>query len=308
MTITADRLLEGVKRRISTPTSQVLMTDADILAIADDITKTYMVPLLMSLNQDYFVTSSEVAFVTDQAEYDIPYRAVGRALRDLKIVDSSDTVRDVSLIPIEDAHRFTQSSTPHSFYFKGDQVVIVPTPSETTTSIQFWWEEPPSNLVKVDAAGLITAIVSPVVTVATLPSTMIAGVDVDFVKGRSGNSTIGMDKDIVSVLGTDITFASADIPSRLAVGDYVTLAQTTPVVQLPNECYPLLESYVGRRVLLAVGDTDGARAMDEDVRVEDKNLKLMLEPRIQGEPTVIINRNGLLRGRGFFARRGGILF
>lgn len=304
MAMTADRLLAGVKRRISMPASQVLVVDADILAVADDVTKAYLVPILMSLRQDYFVTSSLTPMVANQSDYAIPYRAVGRGLRDLKMVDAAGSVRDLALISIEDSHMFVISTVTHSFYFKGDKVVLVPTPADATSSIQFWWEQPPANLVTVSAAALVTAVSDPMVTVSAVPPTMTAAATVDFVQGKSGNATLGIDAVITSVASTTITFPASTVPSTLAVGDYLSIAETTPVIQLPNECYPLLESRTCQRILAAVGDYDGARGLDGDIKEEEKNLKQLLEPRIQGEPVVILNRNGLLRGRRFASRRG----
>jgi hypothetical protein len=127
---------------------------------------------------------------------------------------------------------------------------------------------------------------------------------VDFVKGTSGNSTLAMDKTISSVASTVITFAANAVPSTLAAGDYITMAGTSPVLQLPNECYPLVETRVAQRILFAGGDFDGAKMLDDAVKEEEKNLKMLLEPRIQGEPTIILNRSGLLRGRRAGMRRG----
>jgi hypothetical protein len=133
---------------------------------------------------------------------------------------------------------------------------------------------------------------------------MSSGVAVDFVKGKSGNATIDFDVDVSSVNGSDIIFSSGEVPTTLVAGDYIALAGTAPVVQLPNEAYPLLETHTCRRILVSLGDYDGAKMLDDAVQAEEKGLKLLLEPRIQGEPIVIINRSGLLRGRRFMARRG----
>lgn len=304
MTVTSDEFVDGVKSRISMPASQALLTDADIRKFGDKVIKAHLVPLLVSMRQDFFVTSSTTATVASQDSYAIPYRAIGRGLRDLKIVDSSSTVRDLALIQIEDCHRFNQTASVHSFYFKGDKVVLIPTPIDALASLQFWWEEPPQPMCAVASAALITAISSGSITLSNLPSTMTATVTVDFVKGKSGNATIGMDVAIVSASSPTLSFSTSDIPSDLEVGDYVSLAQTSPVVQLPNECLPLLETRTAQRILRSIGDYDGANALADDVKDEEKNLKALLEPRIQGEPTIIMNRNGLLRGRRFFARRG----
>src|SRR4051812_17251172 len=104
------------------PASQVLFTDADILKAGDKVTTAHLVPILVSLRQDFFVTTSLFTTVADQDAYDVPYRALGRGLRDLKIIDSSGTTRDLALVQIEDAHRFNQTTTVHSFYFKGDKI------------------------------------------------------------------------------------------------------------------------------------------------------------------------------------------
>lgn len=306
MAMTADRLLTGVKRRVSIPASQVLMTDSDILQLADDVTKAYIVPIFLSVRQDFFVTSSLTQLVDAQASYDIPYRAVARGLRDLKVVDASGTTRDVALVAIEDEHRFSQTTTIHSFYFKGDKVVLIPAPNSPASgdSVEFWWEQPPANLCKTSDAALITGISGGTITVSSVPSTMTAGVDVDFVKSTSGNATLAYDIDISSVTATTVVVSSSDVPSTLAVGDYISLAETTPYIQLPNEAFTLLESLTGKRVAMSIGDYDAADRLDKDIDKEDKNLKLLCEPRIQGEPTIIINRSGLLRGRRFMARRG----
>lgn len=306
MTITADRFLEGLKRRVTVPASQVLMLDADLLAIADDIIRAYLIPLFVSVRQDFFVTSTETQLEDQVSAYDIPYRAIARGLRDLKIVDSSGSVRDVALIPIEEVHRFGSTTLLDGFYFKGDQIVLVTEPSNPATgeAIQFWWEEPPGRLVTVSEAAKVVSISTNVVTVTSIPSTITAGVTVDFLKGTSGNRTLDRDIGVTAATGTQITFALGDVPSSLAANDYISLAETSPVIQLPNEAYSLLESQVARRILIANGDFDGAKMLDEDIRNEDRNLKMILEPRIQGEPQVIINRTGLLRGRRYTARRG----
>ncbi len=306
MTTTTDEFIEGIKARITMPASQSLLDNPAILAMADKVITGHIAPILVSLRQDYFVTDSEVATVASQASYDIPYRALGRGLRDLKIIDSNGTTRDVALVTIEDAHRYSATTTVHSFYFKGDKIVLISTPTDALASIQFWFENPPQKMVETSAALEVSAIdtATGIVTFSSaVPSAMVIGTLVDFVKGKQGNSTMGMDVAITAVATPTLTFATTDLPDDLAVGDWVTLAQTSPVVQLPADCVPLLESRTGQRILRALGDYEAANAMNDEIKDEEKNLKMTLEPRIQGEPKVILNRDGLLRGRKAFSRR-----
>lgn len=304
MAKTVDRLLSGIKRRAIVPSSQPLLDDDDILEMSDDVVEEEIVPLIMSVRQDFFVAIESTDIVADQSAYDIPYRAIGRTLRDLKLYDGTN-YRDMTLVALEDEHTFSSGQTPHSFYFRGDKVVIVPEPaSALTDGLQFWYNLAPSRHVVVADAATVVSSTTTTVTVDAVPDTITTGTDVDFIVGKSGNSIRAMDKAVTNATATVLTFASGDIPTDLVAGDYVSVAQTTPVVQLPNEVANLLETLTAKRILNALGDFEGAAALDKEADKATKAVKVMLEPRIVGENTVIINRRGLLRGSRHRHRKG----
>jgi hypothetical protein len=306
MAITADRLLAGIKRRIVIPTSQALLTDEDILALADDIISSRIVPLVESVNQEFFVYKEDVPLVASQTEYSIPYRAIGRALRELKMQDSNDNVRNIALISLEDAQVYQSSSLTCGFYFLSDKIRLVPNvPSNISPdqSLQMYYRLAPSNLVTSSNAMQVASVNGDDVIVASVPSIYTTGVDIDFIQGRSGNTIYAMDKTIQNISGTTITFSSGVVPSDLRSGDYLSLVQTSPVVNfVPNELYSLIESSTAYRVCNVIGDFDGAARLQDDVSKEETNAKMIIEPRIDGEPTIIINRQGLVRGNKFAQR------
>jgi len=133
---------------------------------------------------------------------------------------------------------------------------------------------------------------------------MSAGVDIDFIQGKQGNRTFDYDVAITGSSSNTISFATDAVPDDLAAGDYIAVAQQSPVVQLPDDAFSLLETRLAHRILKSIGDYDGARNLDGDIAAEEKALKALLEPRIEGEPQVLINRQSLLRGRRFMPRRG----
>jgi hypothetical protein len=304
MAKTTDRLLAGLKRRVIIPSSQPLMSDSDMLALADDVIASTMVPMLKSTRQDFFVTSTRTDLVAATSSYSIPYRAAGRTVRDLKRVDSAGSKLDLNLIASEDEHLFAQTGDPHSFYFKGDKIILVPTPDSADYDLEIWYELMPSSLVETTSASLVSTATTTVVTVDQVPSGITNGVTVDFIQGRSGNTILSMDVTVQGATSTTITFASGEVPTSLGSGDYVALSQQTPVIMLPDECYPLLETLTSMRILEAIGDFEGADRLKDQAKDERKDLLKMLEPRITGESTKIINRNGLLRGARTAYRRG----
>ena len=294
MAKTGDQILIGIKRRITIPQSQPLLLNDDILAVADDVVQSRLVPVLISMRQDFFVTTKDVTIVANQVEYDIPSRAVGRTLRDLKRkVDGTGKV-DVTLVGIEDEHFSALTGIPNQFYFKGDKVCLSPKPSGGGDILEMWYELMPSKLTTTDKAGRIVSIGTSDVTVSQVPSTFEIGTVCDIVAGQAGHSCKLLDSAITNIAGNVIHFAS--LPSNVAVGDYVTVAGYSPVMQLPDECYPYLETETCYRLLQSISDYEGAKFLQADIEVELKNLKMLLEPRIQGEATKIIPRMGLARG------------
>ena len=75
MATTTDRLLKGIKRRVVLPNSQVLFDDEDIIEVINDIIKVHAVPLIDSVNGEFFVTSELTPLVAGQSNYKIPTRS-----------------------------------------------------------------------------------------------------------------------------------------------------------------------------------------------------------------------------------------
>lgn len=311
MAILADNILSGVKRRCVLPSNQVLLQDADILVLADDIVKIKIIPLLESVNQEYFVTTQDVTIVANQSVYPIPYRAMGRALREIKLVDANGNVRNIAEINIEDAHSYSASANILGFYFIGDQIRLVPDVPSTLSiamSIRFWYRLPPNSLCASTSSALITSVTATTVGVNVVPSNLVNGSIIDFIQGQSGNSIYAFDKTLTSISGSTFTFGAGVIPATapniLQAGDYVSLAQTSPVLNfIPNEVSPYLETLISKRVLKAIGDFDGANILNDDIKEEKEDLLKLLEPRSDGEAIIIINRQSLVRGNKFAQRR-----
>ena len=304
MAITADNLLLGVKDRGVVPASQSQFTDPRFLVMADRVIESKIVPLLISTKAEFFVTYTTETVVAGQSIYSVPYRAVNRGLRDIKISDGTSS-RNLVQVTLEDSHRFSSYSEAYGFYFIGDKIRIVPdVPAtlSTTLTLEYWYEIVPSSLVQASGAALVTAVASTTVTVSAVPSTIVTGTVIDFVQGRSGSSIYSIDKTCTDVTGTTLTFGASVIPATapysLVVGDYVCVAGTSPVVNyVPQVCQSYLESLFAQAILFSIGDEVGAKALNDQIKGEKEDCLKVLSPRISGEPVIIINRDSLVRGR-----------
>ena len=297
MTITSDEFLLGVKRLITMPSNQVLLGDSDILAIATDRMRDTMIPLIDSCDQEYFVIKTNVPIVANQENYEIPPRAYGRKLREIKIFNESGVRGDFPQISIEREHLYRSASVPFGFHFYGDRIQLVPIPAATGYSLQLWWFLSPGKLVPTSQAGVVTAIASDDVTVSLVPATFTVNRRVDFVQGVTGNRYLGIDAAITNVAGSTLSFGLDVVPDDLAVGDYVSLAGESTVLQIPEEAKPYLQTITASDCLYAVSDFEGQDRLKDKIKQQKEDLLKLLQPRITGEANIIVNDRGLLRGR-----------
>lgn len=288
--MTSDTLLTNLKDRAAIPPAQVALTDTKLLNMATEELQAYICPLMDELNEEFFTTSVDTAIVANQAAYDMPARAASGALRVLKYVDSNgvEARSPIPRIELPDIGRYASlsSNVPLGYYFTATQVTIVPTPSIASGSLRMFYSRRPGSLVT--GAGTAVCTVSSstdtVLTCATVNATNFAvGALVDIIAASHPYKMRVMDGAITASNATTITIGSGGLTAAgVVAGDYVTLAQTSYVPQIPLEWHSLLELRTVMRVFAVLGDMAGrqeATAAAADMR---KLLMGQAAPRSSG--------------------------
>lgn len=281
--------LADVRRGAMLPAaSSATFSDADLLRIADQETQAGIVPLIMGVREDYFATHVDVTITTGAASQTIriPTRSIGGALNEVQFTQNG------LLINVSQIERSELHECGPGFYVEGNNLVLYNsggTWSYPTLRLSYY--QRPNRLVLPAAVGTITNIVGLVVTVGAMPATIASATPVDLVKATPGHECLAIDRTDGVVAGNNITLAS--VPTGLAIGDYVCLAEETPVPQLPTELQPVLVQRTIVKALEAIGDRAGSGAAQAKLtEIEAVALKL-LSPRVDGEPKVIRNRSPL---------------
>jgi hypothetical protein len=275
---TAD-LLASVSRLAFIPAGQVTFSDAEILAIADEETQTKIMPRLMAIREEYFVYPYSTSIVQGQRLYAVPSRSIGGMVREVRKVNSNGTYYDLERIEPEDVQG-EQLGTPRQFYLEGESVALYPTPSATQETLQISFYIEQGKLVDVTQSGVISNIDTntKIVTLATIPSTWATNDLFDFAAGRGNQAYKGIDSQ-GTVSSNTIQFPS--LPETLAVGDYVTQAETSALVQLPRNMRAVLAQFTAAR-LLEAQNQPGADKMAETAVMSLEAAIRMLSPRVKG--------------------------
>lgn len=157
---TTDDLIESVKRRISYPLSQNTFQYSDIVAFLNEELQLSAVPAVKMEHEEYFVYKKTAPLVDGISRYEIPDRAIGMALRDVKYSDPYGNFYDMSRIAPDDKAFFQQSNgsnqTIAKYYLEGNELVLTP---QVRTGAQgllnFFIFLRPNNLVRNDRACII---------------------------------------------------------------------------------------------------------------------------------------------------------
>lgn len=282
---TSSALITSVKRRGMLPSTDETLATADFLAILNDEIQTYLVPLLMSVREEYLVGTSVVSGATS---YPIPVRAIGGKLRSVEIA-SGDSY--VPLVRIEPEQR---SSGAEGYLVEGNRIVLLPE-SGSAATLRLKYFRRPSSLVATSAVGTLSAAYAAgstaLVLNSTAPSTFTNATAVDVVSATPGFDASSDDLTLSSPSGTAATVAAPGLTEAAASGDYVCLAGESPVPQVPVELHPLL---VERATFVALKALGNPRAGEFEASAEKMKARvtMLLAPRVEGSTRVIINRSG----------------
>lgn len=311
---TVDALVASVKRRISLPDAQNLYSPDDLIAFMGDEMSSTVEPLIHSVQQEYWVVRVDLPLVQGQEKYTLPIRGIINGLRLLTLVDPSGNEIEFPLLRPENiASTYNwlspySTSTLYGFYMEDDHIVVFPKQvvSNPVMSIRFRYERMPSQLCATSEAAQITLLNGGgVVTVNGIPTDWTTSLTYDVINGSPAFSSKGDDL-VISVLDTglsQITFAA--LPANVAVGDWISIARTSPIPQIPYQVFPYLAQCVATKCLEGLADLEPLKSAQQKVGLMKEDLLKLLQPRDMGNVQTVINRGGLFDAGQFWGGSSG---
>lgn len=280
---TAD-LLSRIRVRCALPSSGSLFSDAQILRIVDDQLLGFVAPLLKSQQQSFFQARDTQALTAGTAAYRIPVRAMGGTVHQILLVDSSGAEQELTELPPERVDDWRSNPTdqgrPRFYYFEGATVSLVPVPDSSSYSLKFVHERRPNRLIATTSATTITNISGVTVTIAGTAGFGTSAAYYDVISANSPHDSLAIDQSATRS-STTLTFTTA-LPSTVAVGDYVALAQESPFPQVPDDYVPLLIDRCVAVLLPLLGDTDLGADADRRAGQSAQVATSLASPRTAG--------------------------
>jgi hypothetical protein len=281
MSLDSSYFLAQVKLKGSIPTGR--FTDSEILDVAHDVMLTQVVPFIISMREEYYVAHENHTITASVTSYPISYRAMGLSLREVKLVRNGSIIDLPRMSPEEVTSEST--GTPRAFYLEAGNVILYPTPSSTEGTLKLSYFKTPNKIVEVADTAVITAIdtVTGVVT-AGCPTTWTTADEFDLISRHNGHRCLALDLTASAVSTTSATFAAADLPSTLAVGDYIALAGQSPYLEVPDVAFDWVVRLTVNVLLESMSDQAGLQAGMAHADIIRGSLASLLTNRVVGAP------------------------
>lgn len=272
MAYTNTTLLDQIKQRAAIPISQNTFENQDILDLASEIIETELLPKILQAKQEFYVTYDDIATTKESSDnyawIRIPSRAVGQSI--ISVCDPDD---DTEIDRTD-------------YWVEGSKIYFNEGVSSETFRIRYYLK--PSKLVTLTSVATISAINSGTISVSAIPSDYTTADKYDFVRASPGYDSLAISKTCSSISSPDMSFTASDVPSELAVGDYVCMADESPVPQIPVEWFSYLAQLTAVQILESIGDNEAATVAVKRLARMEKNVLSLISPRVEKKSKAII--------------------
>lgn len=292
----ADNLLQSIRDIIYAGTSNRDWDDVKLLRLVNRQIQEYLLPFIIRTRKEDFITFADQLLVAGTPAYRLPSKATAARVRALQLVDAlGNSYSRLIEIPLEKAILINGNGLagpvplglPQGYYFRGNQVVLVPTPDgQQGLSLRTYYAARPSTLglkagfVQITsfpggaAAGFFRVGIGGVV-----PSAYGANISCDLVQNQPGFDVLFSGNINAITAGSYVEFAGT-LPIGISIGDWVCLAGTAPVVTAAaaEVTVGCLINKVAIEALASKSDDDGFKRRVELLKKSEEEAKSLLNP------------------------------
>jgi hypothetical protein len=294
--MTTDQMIAQIKRRVSVPSSQLKYGNADFIAFLNNAIESKIVPQLIDIDENFFVTFQDIPLVAGQTKYRVPNMAVCWSMHEVGFLNSAGNYRVLPRMTRGTERTGLTSSEPMGFYINDGYIVTTPDVGTTASgSLRVYYYRRLNELTLVSNCGRVTNVadggVDWILTVDNAP--LGVGSGADFIKGTSPYELIAIAQTVV-VVGVVVTVAKAGFDFTPEIGDWIAGTGLTPVPHLPDAWHYVLADFGARKCMIGNVDAKTIQLLDSDIGDDLNGIKKVVQNRAKGSPRKRVGRNPIL--------------
>jgi len=268
--------LTNLKRRSQYTEASTVLSDADLIAFANDELRLVIAPKLLSVRENYFVGQKDYSI--SGRRYRIPSRCLGSRVLKVCIVDSSGVEQH---LPPQTSILNSSQDGACAFYMSEGDIVLTGTVPSGILRV-YYPVRPPKMSASAAAASTISSVG------ATSVASTVANGTYEVIRSGSPFRTVTPALVIASNVGTD-SDCSLDY-TRFAAGDILITQDSTHIVPLEEELCDWLLQRTFMRMLEAFGQHTEMQAAGAKLADMEKDLLALVNPRVDNQPKVVSNK------------------
>lgn len=290
MDFTSTGLIAQIKRRALIPTSQNLFSDSDLIAMLNEELQNRVIPYILAVREDYFLTYDEYTQNGSTTEIDIPKNAIGNKINQVNIYTASSDDSFFASVP-----RLAVSQINDYFggyYIQGSKIKIFPQ-AITSGQLRVYYYKRPSEIVATSRTAIISTVNTntSIVCSTNLPANITTGSLIDIVSNNQPWDTV-TERTAGVVASATINLTST---TDMETGFYVASRGESPFAQIPQDTIPLLIQAVVVRMMEYMGDTNGLQASLLTYAQMESDNRNLITPRVDAQPKKISANRRLSR-------------
>lgn len=294
---TTQALVDRVTLKAFTSSSSSL-TPQQILDLANDSLRSYLVPLSNTLREEWWVGKSDIVLVTDSDGSVTLPDSVASTLRTVAWNNNS-ILTPLTRVEPENSFLYlpVQGGLPVGFELRGYTLIVLPKVPGISLHLTAMLR-PPQMVLPADAAQVASQ-VGPAFTLESVPLEWQETTpdSVDLISGASPFSRVDT-FDVLSLNSTTKVLTLTETPSTVPSEAWFADVDASPFANIPVELYPLLELDVVCTLFQGLGDKRLKGVLDRKKELEGF-AKRTMGPRTTGNARPIVNANAPgMRGYG----------
>jgi hypothetical protein len=300
---TSQALIERVKLKAFTSTSTSL-SDQQILDLANDSLRSYVVPILKTLREEFLVTADDDVLTSDSDGRVTVPSSVASTLR-LVSWDNAGILTPLVRIEPEMSFQYLAmgGNLPMGYELRGYTLQLLPKVPNIALHLSYMARPP--QMVLTSQAALVDGGIGPSFILDTVPLEWqeTTPTEIDLISGESPFSVLATYGVVALNVNTHALQIDTTTPT-LSGGEYVSDVGTSPFAMIPIELYPLLEVDVVATLFQALGDPRLNGILSRKKELENL-IKRTLAPRTTGSARPIVNPSspGMRSIWGYWPRR-----
>lgn len=309
MSWTTDDLVAAVKLKAQAPGQRWQFEDPQVLNIAFQETVKRFIPMIRSVREDYFTTFLTIPLLANTASYRMPRRASSVTIKQVLLVQTGANGRGWPITRVTTSEGWRgigqSSNTPGAYVIEGSSIRLLGTPSNIADyELRVYYQRRPSRYVPVASSSVVASVLPGGILVTGTPSWYVTGDDLDVMSPEPEADLLMQDVDVTLAVST-FTINDGSSTAQVSVGDYVSKADTTPIVLLPDAFWDALVDATAAECQRSTNDYDAAATIEAGLAAYLPGVIKSITPRAESQPLKAFNHGSQLRQqRGPWSRWG----